>query len=136
MVRKDYEKIFSHLRAPEPPEGFLNKIMEQVHRGKQLRILKWQLVFFAVILITSAMSAVPAYQFAQASLAESGFMEFASIAFTDIRIILPYWESFASALIESLPIMSIALFLFIIFAFLESLKYVAKDIKLIKNYGF
>lgn len=136
MVRKDYEKIFSHLRAPEPPEGFLNKIMGQVQWEKHRRILKWRFVFFAIILVASAASAIPAYQSAQASLAESGFMDFASLAFSDTRTILPYWESFTSALIESLPIMSIALFLFVIFSFLESLKYVARDIKLIKNYGF
>ncbi len=82
------------------------------------------------------MLAIPAFQFAQASLVESGFIDFASLAFTDIGAILPYWESFGSALVESLPIMSIALFLFVVFAFLESLKYVARDIKLIKNYGF
>jgi ABC-type phosphate/phosphonate transport system permease subunit len=131
MMRKDYEKLFTHLEPPEPPEDLLNRIMKRIHREQRTRALKWRFGFFVLLLAGSAVAAVPAFRSVQASLVESGFTDFVSLAFADTGAVMAYWDSFTAALLESLPIMSIAVFLAVIFAFLESLKYVARDFKVV-----
>lgn len=130
-MRKDYEKLFTHLTPPEPPDGLLNNIMKRIHREQRVRMLKWRFGFFAMVFIGSSIAAIPAFQSVQASLAESGFMEFLSLMFADTGAVMAYWQSFTAALLETLPIMSIALFLVVIFSFLESLKYVVRDFRVV-----
>jgi hypothetical protein len=52
---------------------------------------------------------------------------------------MSYWQNFVFALLESLPIVSIAALLATIFVFLESVKFLVQDIRVIlapiKNYN-
>jgi hypothetical protein len=42
-----------------------------------------------------------------------------------------YWQSFIMSLLETLPAMSLAIFLAVIFVFLTSLRFLVRDIKFI-----
>lgn len=127
-MRKDFEKLFTHFVSLEPPENLLPQIMKRIHHEQQT-VFKWRLAFFAVMLIGSAAAAVPAFQMAKSALAESGFTQFLSLLFFDVGSVMVYWDSFAVALLESFPIISITIFLAVIFAFLESIKFVTRDIR-------
>lgn len=131
MAQKDYEKLFSHLEQPEPPDCLLNKIINHIRQKRRLQALKWRFPLFAVLLVGSATAAIPAFQSARSSLVESGFTQFLSLLFYDTGAVMAYWDSFASALLESFPVISIVLFLAVVFIFLESLKRVARDIRVV-----
>ncbi len=128
---KDYEWLFSQLAASEPPKDFLCKIMLRIDQEKRLRVARRRFAFFIFVLIASAGAAVPALQAVQASFTELGFMQIFSLLFSDSQIIIAYLDNFAIALLESIPVISIALFLTTIFIFLNSLKYAARDFKTI-----
>jgi hypothetical protein len=53
--------------------------------------------------------------------------------FSDFSSVAAYWQSFAMILLETLPAISLALFLAIILVFLQSIKSLTKDIKIIKS---
>lgn len=123
-MRKDYEKLFTHLALPEPPEDLLNKIMKRIRQEQRPRALKWRFAFFVAMLFGSVIAAIPSFQSARSVLAASGFVQFLSLLFSDTGTVMMYWDSFAAALLESLPIMSITILLAIALTFLKSLKYV------------
>src|SRR3989339_1376580 len=125
----NYEKLFAHLPMPEPPEDLLNKVMNRIYLERRLWTLKWRLPSFAIGFIGSIMAAVPAFQVVHSALAESGFAQFLSLIFSDPREVLAYWDSFIIMLLESLPAISIVVFLVTIFAMLESLKYAVRDFR-------
>lgn len=131
MVRKNYEKLFTHLKPPEPPEGLLGRIMLRIRGDERRRARTWRFAFFTLIFLATAGAAVPAFQSLQTSLTESGSIQFASLLFSDFGAVTAYWQSFGLALLESLPAMSIAIFLAVIFGFLQSLKCIVRDIKVV-----
>lgn len=128
-MRQNYEQLFTHLSPPEPPEGLFNKIMSRIRREQRLTIVKRRLVFLAVLLIGSMTALVPAWQTMRAGFIESGFINFVSLLFSDASAVLAYWQNFAWAVLESLPTMGMIMFLAAAFAFLESLKFIARDVK-------
>ncbi len=130
-MRKDYEKLFSHLEPPEPSAGLLNRIMKQIRREQYMRTLRLRFAFFIILLAASATAAVPAYRAMQSSIAESGFMQFLSLLFSDTGTVMAYWDSFVLTLLEALPVISIAVLLASIIAFLESLKFIIRNFKTI-----
>lgn len=131
MVRKDYEKLFAHLKTPEPPDGLLTRILQRIQREKRREALQWRCAFWGTALAGSAAALIPATSAARSALTESGFTEFFSLAFSNPGIAMNYFDSFAAALLESLPIMSIALFLAVVAALLHSLRCAARDFKIV-----
>lgn len=126
VMRKDYEKLFTFLKAPEPPEGLLEKIMQCIHEETRFLTLRQRYLCFALGLIGSAVAFIPALRMLESSLAQSGFMEFLSLIFSDSGIVLAYWQDFGLLLLESLPVMGIVAVLALALVFLESLRFFAK----------
>ena len=115
----------------------LEKLFEKIMRriGEEQRFAaKRRLVFISLGAIVSLAVLVPAFNLARTNLAESGFLQFLSLAFSDFGIIIAYWQSFAMSLLETIPAISLAMFFVVIFMFLGSLKLLAKDIKIIYGY--
>jgi hypothetical protein len=127
----DYEKLFSHLRAPEPREGLLEQIMFRIRRERRSFIIKRRIVIFSLGLIGSIVAFVPVLHLVKTGLAESGFMQYFSLLFSDTGLVAAYWQSFAFALLESLPVLSLAVLLITIFTFLESLKLLVQNMKIV-----
>ncbi len=130
-MRKDYEKLFSHLKSPEPPDGLFEKIILRLRKEQKLISLKRRLIIFSIGLIGSAVAFISAFQAVQKGFTESGFIEFLSLLFSDAGVIMTYWQNFALSLLETFPTMSLVALLAIGLIFLESLKLLAKDIKIL-----
>lgn len=128
-MQDDYEQLFTRLAPPEPPDGLLEKILRRIHGEQRLMIIRRRLTLIAVVLIGSATALIPAFRLMQTGLAESGFIQFASLLFSDSRAVIAYWQSFAWAFLESLPAMGIAAFLAVALIFMESLKLFLQNIK-------
>lgn len=127
-MNKDFEKLFFYLEPPEPPQGLLNKILKRIKREKQLAGIKRRIAIFSFGVLGSAIAFVPVFAAVQAGMAHSGFVDFSSLIFSDFSTVIKLWNQFALSLLESLPVMSMAILLAVIFIFLASLKYLVKNI--------
>ncbi len=105
--------------------------MWRIRKEERLMALKKRVVFFSIIMGGSIIAFIPALGAVQAEISQSGFLQFLSLIFSDFEIIINYWQSFVISLLETIPAISIAIFLAVIFVFLESLKFLARDIKII-----
>jgi len=130
-MRKDYEKLFTHLISPEPPVGLFEKIMLRIREERRLLTIKRRLAVFSIGTVLSAAAFIPIFKSFQTELYKSGFLQFLSLAFSDFGIVASYWRNFAMSLLETIPAMNLAMFFATIFVFLGSLKFLTKDIKLV-----
>jgi hypothetical protein len=88
-------------------------------------------------LLISIIAFIPATNFLISEIKNSGFLQFASLAFSDFDIVKTYWKNFAFTILETLPALSLALCLVILLTFLQSIKSLSKNIKNIKIiYGY
>lgn len=115
----------------ELPEGILNRIMLRIKAEQRLLAIKQRVVIFSLVFIGSVIAFVPTFRMVQAEISSSGFLQFFSLIFSDLGTVLAYWQSFTMSLLETLPAFSLAIFLAVVFAFLESLRFLARDIKFI-----
>lgn len=106
------------------------KIMLCIKKEQKILAIKRTFIF-SLTAIGSVVVFIFALNMMGARAAESGFLQFLSLLFSDFKIITTYWKSFVFSLLESLPAMSLIILCVAIFGFLESLKFLAKDIKLI-----
>lgn len=111
MVRKDYEKLFTHIDPPEPPAGLFDRIILAIKREQELRNTKRLAFGFMALLLISLSSAPFSWSFFSGQMAESGVLQFMSIAINDLGTFLALWPDSIMAIAESLPVMSITLFI-------------------------
>ncbi len=110
MVRKDYEKLFSCLGSPEAPAGLLDKILLAIKREQEIRKSK-RMAFGFLALLLAAVSAAPfSWAFFSGEMIASGVTQFISIAANDIGTFVSLWPDSFLAIAESLPIISLVLF--------------------------
>lgn len=128
MTEDTYQKLFSKLEFPELPDGLLEKTMARVQKIQRRSAIR-QLVIFSLTAIASMAAFIPGLQLLKADLFESGFLSFLSLLWSDYSIIMTQWQNLGLALLESLPVTSLAIIMISIFVFLQSLKYMARDIK-------
>ncbi len=119
---KEYEKL--------PSKDLFKKIMCRIHKEQRLLLFKRIVVYFFG-LAGSIVAFVPAFQMVKTGFFDSGFTRFFSLLFSDFNIVMAHWQNFALALLEAIPVMSIIIFSVIIVVFLESLKFLARDIKVV-----
>lgn len=129
--------LFGRITAMEQQNGqklnkkqsddLFNRIMLEMRR-EQKKADQIRAAFFSFTFIASLLAFVPALNLLRANLTASGFMDYFSLLFSDWGVIAEYWQSFVLSLLEVLPVMSLAVFLAVIFVFLESLKHLATEI--------
>lgn len=130
-MRKDYERLFTHLTPPEPPIGLFETVMGRIRHEQRLSLVRRRIFIFSVILLVSLPASIFSFQMLQTGLAKSGFSTFLSLLLSDSSEVMVFWQSFVLALLESLPALSIALFLAAALTFLESVKILVQNIKII-----
>jgi len=129
----NYEKLFNYIESPDLPLGLFSQVIGRLKREERLLHLKRRATILALGAIISALALIPAGQMVWAGFSESGFFQFFSLLFSDAGIVLTYWQSFGLSLLETLPAMSLIILLTVILAFVESLKSLIKDTKIIFN---
>ena len=118
----------------EPPKGLLEKILQRIHKEERILVFRRIVVFLGILLLSLA-GFVPSLAMLMSDLNKSGFMNFFSLIFSDFSSVAVYWKSFGMILLETLPAVSLALFLAVLLVFLQSVKSLVKNIKIIKNSG-
>ena len=128
-MRKDYEKLFTHLEPPEPPAGLLNKIMARIREEELLLSIRKRLILFSSVVLMSAGAFIPVINAFQAEFAQSGFSQFLSLIFSDFGSVMANWQDFGLTILESLPAMSLIALLTTALVFLWSSKHLAEALK-------
>jgi hypothetical protein len=132
-MREDYEKLFSHLTDPELSGGLFGKIIQRIQNERRLRSIKRRIAFFSVGTVFSIVAFIFTLQMARAGFAESGFFQFFSLLFSDFSSVVLYWRNFGLTLLETLPVVSLTVFLGSVLLLMELLKLLANNIKLFFN---
>lgn len=117
---------------PEPSQRLFETVMRRIELEKR-RIARRRFAFFSFMLTVSMVGLIPAFQLVQSSFARSGSLELFSLIFSDFGTVSAYWRGFSLALIESLPVVSIAVFLAAIFAFMYSFRLFLLDFKIVHS---
>ena len=119
-------KVFQKARYEENFNLGQNIWLTVMKREK--RNTKIKLWIFTLAGITSLVGLVPAFRILGSDLAQSGFYEYLSLAFSDSGLILSAWREFMFSLAESLPVLSVIFTLSLVFIFFLSLKYLMKQV--------
>ena len=110
-MRKDYEKLFTHLEPPEPPAGLFNRIIFAIRREQELHNTK-RLVFGFFALLAISLTAAPfSWGLFSGQMVESGVLQFMSIAINDLGTFFALWQDFSLAIAESFPVMGTTIFI-------------------------
>ncbi len=104
---KNVEKIFSKLETPEPPSGLAQAILVRIER-RERRVLIVKIVASACVFGISLLMIGIGFSYFRASLAETGFLQFGSLLFSDFSLIVSNLPDFALSMIESFPVFSAA----------------------------
>jgi len=110
-MRKDYEKLFTHLEPPEPPAELLDRILFAIKREQELRSTKRLAFGFLALLVVSLTAAPFSWAFFFGQMAESGVFQFISATTSDPGTFLSLWPNSIMAVAESLPVMGITVFI-------------------------
>jgi hypothetical protein len=113
------------------PELFL-KVMKRIRREERVLAFK-KIVFLSILLLASGIAFVPSIKMLAQEIQNSGFIQFASLAFSDFGIIKTYWQSFTLSILQTIPALSLALCLSVLVTFLQSIKSLSKNIKTVSN---
>ncbi|MCX6723991.1 MAG: hypothetical protein NT155_02315 [Candidatus Staskawiczbacteria bacterium] len=117
----------------EPPIGLLEKILKRIHREERILVIR-RVIIFSILLIGSLLGFIPSLRMLVSDFNQSGFSSFFSLVFSDFSLVSAYWKNFMIILLETLPAASLALFLAVLLIILESIKLIAKDVKIIKSH--
>ena len=115
---------------PEPPKELYGKIVKRISKEERFLLMKKRLAAAFLVMLGSGAMLFPAFNAVRTGMAESGFLEFLSLIFSDFKSVLAFWQSFSWALLESFPATSFAGFLAAILVFLGALKYITQDLKI------
>lgn len=109
-MRKDYEKLFTHLKPPEPPVGLFDRIILAIKREQELHNTR-RLVFGFLALLVISLTTVPfSWLLFTSQIQDSGMFQFIEVALSDIGAFFTSWQEFSLAIAESLPVMGIVIF--------------------------
>lgn len=109
------------------------KTMARIHHEERALVLKRKMIFFFIGAIGSLGAFVFAVDMAHTEIARSGLPQILSLLFSDPRMVLVAWQDFTLSIFEQLPAMSIASCLLSVLTFLWSLKYLARDYKMVQH---
>lgn len=115
----------------EPGDGLFDDIVSRIRKEKNLYILRRRIAIFSAGLLGSAAAFWPALRMLESDLTSSGFGHFLFLAFSDSRLVAAYWQNFAFAVLESVPALSLAMFLIIVFILLKFSQKIFRDLKIV-----
>ena len=114
------------------PEGLLEKIMKRIRREESILVVR-RTILLSVSALASFSGFIYAMKMLLTDVAKSGFLYFFSLLFSDFSVVITSWKNFSLILLETLPAITVILFLMLLLAFLLSIKSLTKNIKTISH---
>jgi len=109
-MRKDYERLFSHLELKEPPAGLFDRIILAIKREQELQHTKRLLFGFLFLSVVSFIATPLSWSILINQIESSGISYFISTALSDFGTFVVLWKDFSLAILESLPITGMMIF--------------------------
>ena len=109
-MRKDYEKLFSHLEPAEPPAGLFERIILAIKREQELQHTRRLLFGFLFLLVVSLITIPFSWSLLINQIESSGISYFISTALSDFNTFVVLWKDFSLAILESLPLTGMIIF--------------------------
>jgi len=110
-MRKDYEKIFTHLAPPEPPVGLFERIIAAIKREQEMKQTKRLLFGFFSLLVISFIAMPFSWNLFAVQMKSFGTLSFISAAAGNLDVFFTFWKEFSLAILESIPILGLVLFI-------------------------
>jgi len=109
-MRKDYEKLFTHIKPEEPPAGLFDRIILAIKQEQELQHTKRLLFSFLFLLVASLIATPLSWSILINQIESSGILYFISTALSDFGTFLVLWKDFSLAILESLPLAGMMIF--------------------------
>ncbi len=110
-MRQDYQTLFNNLNSPELPEGIFDKIIRAIYREQELHQTK-KIFFSFVAMLVVSLAALPfSLLMLINQIKTSGTYYFISAALSDFSTFVNLWRNFSLAILESLPIIGLVVFI-------------------------
>jgi len=110
-MRENNEKLSVKFKAEEPSPGLFDRIILAIRREQKLRQTKRLLFGFLFLLIISLVATPLSGAMLMNQIESSGISYFISAAFGDLGSFFAFWQDFSLAILESLPVVGIMVFL-------------------------
>jgi len=130
----DYEKIFQYIESQEPPKGLFDKIIFAIKKEQELQHTKRLLFGFVFLLIISIISTPFSFILLINQIKSSGIHYFVSSAFSNFSVFITLWKEFILAILESIPIVAVAIFILDMALVLFTLRLFLYRKRLLLNY--
>jgi|AntAceMinimDraft_18_1070375.scaffolds.fasta_scaffold200057_1 hypothetical protein len=110
-MHKNYKKLFINPGLKEFPAGLFDRIIIAIKREQELRHTKRLLFEFLSLLVISLIVTPFSGMILVSQIKNSGIFYFISTAISNSGIFFTLWQDFSLAILESLPIGGIIMFL-------------------------
>jgi uncharacterized membrane protein len=129
------ERIFSKLETPEAPASLARAILVRIER-RERRVLIAKIIASVCMFGVSLLVIGVGLADFRASIVETGFLQFASLLFSDFSTITSNLPDFALSMIESFPAFSAAAMLAGTGFAVWSLAAIADEVSAVKRHKF
>jgi len=116
------------LEEVDPPAGLKANVLTRVEKAIEQRNRNRKIIGFS-LLSASTLSCVYFLMMTARALQQSGFSAYWSLIFSDSKIVLANFGSFALSLIDSLPFFAITVMFLSVFIILISIRYATNNAK-------
>ena len=123
----DLTKAFQ--KASYYPESRLSGSILLVISAKERKSARIKLWAYSIIGAFSFAGLFPSVKLLLSQFSQSGFYQYLSLAFSDSRAV-SYWKEITLSITESIPMTSLILSLALVFIFILSLRFIARNIRL------
>ena len=128
-MQNDFYRLFEHLNRNEPRTRLYGRIIKRIELEQRKTSVYTRIVFFGVLASAAMIALIPAIRELYAEFAQSGFIQFVSLLFSDTGVIALYWQDFLMSLAETLPVFGIMGVAASMFIMLLSTRYLLSDLR-------
>jgi hypothetical protein len=126
-MEQNLQKLFK--QAVYQPESRLSGQVLSFIEAKGSLITKWKRFGYLSVSVLSLSGSVFAVKSVIEQFTTTGFYNYLSLAFSDSGIVATYWKEYILSLVDSLPVMSLALSFFLLFVLFISIKRASHQFK-------
>ena len=95
---------------------------------QEKRAARIKLTLFSITSIVAFVGAFPVFKNLATQFAQSGFYEYASLAFSNASVLASSWKELAYSIAETLPVSNMLLSCVVVFVFFLSARYALKQV--------
>lgn len=120
---EQYQALFGHLPKTQAPQGLALSVLERIESAR-LRIARLRVAIAGFFGVFAGLLFVPAITYTVEQMAQSGFVTYCALIFSDSETLVLYWKEFGITLLEALPAMGITMILLALLTLLGALRFI------------